>query len=89
MKLIEYKDNLMKESIYLWISEDGKTLSPYFDTKKKAEKWLDRVMVEIRKKIKKSCTIAANTESEARQLVSENYPDRLIESAMIFKEYDL
>ena len=43
----------MKESIYLWISEDGKTLSPYFDTKKKAEKWLDRVMVEIRKKIKK------------------------------------
>lgn len=59
MKLIEYKlrtyypDNLMKESIYLWISEDGKTLSPYFDTKKKAEKWLDRVMVEIRKKIKK------------------------------------
>jgi hypothetical protein len=37
----------------------------------------------------KSCTIAANTESEARQLVSENYPDRLVESVMIFKEYDL
>ena len=37
----------------------------------------------------KSCIIAANTESEARQLVSENYPDRLVESAMIFKEYDL
>lgn len=37
----------------------------------------------------KSCIIAAKTESEARQLVSENYPDRLIESAMIFKEYDL
>ena len=53
MKLIEYKDHHMKDSIYLWISEDGKTLSPYFDTKKKAEKWLDRVMVEIRKKIKK------------------------------------
>jgi hypothetical protein len=37
----------------------------------------------------KSCIIAAKTESEARQLVSENYPDRQIESVMIFKEYDL
>ena len=37
----------------------------------------------------KSCIIAAKTESEARQLVSENYPDRLVESVMIFKEYDL
>ena len=37
----------------------------------------------------KSSTIAAKTESEARQLVSENYPDRQIESVVIFKEYDL
>ena len=100
MKLIEYKDDHMKDSIYLWISEDGKTLSPYFDTKKKAEKWLDRFRVEIRKKIfgvwifrfkntTKSCIIAAKTESEARHLVSVEYPDRQIESAMIFKGYAL
>lgn len=37
----------------------------------------------------KSCIIAAKTESEAKQLVSENYPDRLIESVVIFKEYNL
>ena len=37
----------------------------------------------------KSCIIAAKTESEARHLVSVEYPDRQIESAMIVKGYDL
>ena len=37
----------------------------------------------------KSCIIAAKTESEARHLVSVEYPDRQIESALIFKGYDL
>lgn len=37
----------------------------------------------------KSSTIAAKTESEARHLVSVEYPDRQIESALIFKGYDL
>ena len=37
----------------------------------------------------KSSIVAAKTESEARQLVSEEYPDRQIESVMVFKEYDL
>jgi len=54
MKLIEYKDNQMRDPIYLWISKKGKTLSPYFDSKKKAEKWLDKVLMEVREKLKKN-----------------------------------
>lgn len=53
MKLIEYKEQSNHEPIYCWVTKKGKTLSPYFMTKKKAEKWLDRVLVEVRNKLKK------------------------------------
>ena len=53
------------------------------------EKYKKVVWIFRFKNTTKSCIIAAKTESEARQLVSENYPDRQIESAIIFKEYDL
>ena len=53
MRLIEHSDAIIRETFFLWVTEEGKTLSPYFGSKKKAEKWLDRIMVEMRKKLKK------------------------------------
>ena len=53
MKLIEYKDKFVTEPFWLWVNDKDKALSPSFSSQKKAEKWMDRILLEFRKKVKR------------------------------------
>jgi hypothetical protein len=41
MKLVQYRDAGLPTYTYFWVSEDHRVLSPYFDSAKEAEDWLE------------------------------------------------
>ena len=48
MKLIKYRDAGMPTYTYFWVKEEGKgVLSPYFDSEKKANDWLELEMYKL------------------------------------------
>ena len=42
MKLIKYRDSgTGNQYTYFWVSDDDRTISPYFDSEKEAQDWVD------------------------------------------------
>ena len=65
MKLIQYRDAGMSTYTYFWVKEEGRgVISPYFNSEKEANDWLELEMYKLEAQglWSDSCTTQRNKE---------------------------
>lgn len=48
MKLIRYRDWGMTTHTWFWVTNDDKTVGPYFDDEESAKKWMEEQIEKVK-----------------------------------------